>query len=133
MRKKILPGLALLVISVLSLSCGSDSSALPFCALEQNSTVYDAAGLLAADLSGSGVVSGQIPANFSYSDTLYLSNYRVAGIPGPEEARNAGMYLGKSEGDEPVRYYYLPPMCGDFVLIDENGHAGQYRTNSACD
>ena len=73
---------------------------------------------------------------FNYRDTLYTKDFRIDAVPEPGNMLTEGTYHGSLlyvPGEEPeIYHYYFPPMCGDFVLVYEDGHIGRYRTNSGC-
>ena len=74
---------------------------------------------------------------FEYGDTLYLVNFKIPAMPAREEMLGEGVYYGTSitlpSGEKVMHHYYFPPMCGDFVLIGEDGQAGgQYSDSEAC-
>ena len=131
MKKSNLFTAMLLVIGLIGINCNSEpASWLP------TSSSNELAGVIDDGTGTNGIVVKSGLENFDYSDTLYLSNYRVAGIPAQEEAQKVGTYYGTSistqSGEIVMQYYYLPPLCGDFVLITEDGNAACYRTNEKC-
>ncbi len=137
--------LLLVSISFIGINCGEESnSPLLFNSDLTASSSESSGNLIDVETGNSGFVYKPGFQDFSYSDTLFLKDYRIDAVPGPGEdppegiIKGQGTYYGTSvilpnaNGEMVIYYYYFPPMCGDFVLIHEDGQVGRYRTNESC-
>ena len=143
MIKNVFLFLLLVSISFIGINCGEESnSLLPYNSDLTASSSESPVNLVDVEPGNSGFVYKPGFQDFSYGDTLFLKDYRVDTVPGPGEdypegiIRGQGTFHGTSvilpNGETVIHHYYFPPMCGDFVLIHEDGQVGRYRTNESC-
>ena len=140
MIKNALLFLLLISIAFIGINCGEESnSPLPYNSDLTASSSESSGNLIDVEPGNSGFVYKPGFQDFSYADTLFLKDYRIDAEPVLGEMLSEGTYYGTSvilpnvpNGEMVIHHYYFPPMCGDFVLIHEDGGVGRYRTNVGC-
>ena len=84
-------------------------------------------------VNNSGSFYGYPMPDFVYSDTIYGKDYRVKSFPDTlvmGYARFASLIY--VDGQPDTARYMLPPACGDYVFIHEDGNVALIRNRAGC-